>query len=394
MPKLADVLFDDLRSSKNNINRILSAGLLFAFIAHFYVVEPYFDYKKEEKTITKKLNKDEGDYEVLSKQSQNIINLNQQIFVLLEKFKQETDNLPFTLNEITKNIKRAPSSTSSKFRYGAAELMLAEDDELYLLGITTFKEAVDFRIKEWFLDLNKKLKDELVTPVEDLKITINGVEDIDLKMVIDRAVTDIEVCLNGLGSDFWTGLKDLRSETKAELKLQNVVENSIKLVDRTVLKLVEQTNDGMKTVDLNKSKKMEELQKLIIRKDKLATRYNSLQSPLGRIPADLNDIIKLFPLILVGLLITITLTLRKINSLRISFCRELKKDRRKSSDDASLHRLVHCWFLPPYKSILPLVVLGICVAVIIGIFYRSVSLVVGESELFVKSGSDEVNTCQ
>ncbi len=135
--------------------------------------------------------------------------------------------------------------------------------------------------------------------------------------------------------------------------------------------------------------KLHEFQTL---KEKLDTRLKSLQSPLGQIPANLHDIIKLFPLILVGLIITITLTLRKINSLRIFFCRELKKDRRKSSDNASLHHLVHCWFLPPYKSILPIVVLGICVVAIIGIFYRSVSLVVGESELFVLPGSDEVNS--
>ena len=42
MPDLLDVLFDDLRDSVRRFNRLLGAGLLFAVVCHFCVVEPYF----------------------------------------------------------------------------------------------------------------------------------------------------------------------------------------------------------------------------------------------------------------------------------------------------------------------------------------------------------------
>ncbi len=38
MPELIDVLCDDLRTVKKNMNRFLRGGLLFALLAHFYVV--------------------------------------------------------------------------------------------------------------------------------------------------------------------------------------------------------------------------------------------------------------------------------------------------------------------------------------------------------------------
>ncbi len=110
MPKLADVLFDDLRSSKKNINRIISAGLLFAFIAHFYVVEPYFECMKREKTITESLNNEENEYKALLKQSQNIMVLNQEIDKLLSDFNGEIGNLSVTLdNLIDRDMTRNPS---------------------------------------------------------------------------------------------------------------------------------------------------------------------------------------------------------------------------------------------------------------------------------------------
>jgi hypothetical protein len=48
MAQLFDVIFTDLRSSKKSVNRLLSLGVLFALVGHFYVVEPYFHFKVQE----------------------------------------------------------------------------------------------------------------------------------------------------------------------------------------------------------------------------------------------------------------------------------------------------------------------------------------------------------
>src|SRR5574341_687994 len=79
MPQLYDVLLDDLRSSKKNLNRFLGAGILFAFIAHFYVVEPYFEYKEQEPRLKKSLEEKKIQFDQLSGQSERITNLSQNI---------------------------------------------------------------------------------------------------------------------------------------------------------------------------------------------------------------------------------------------------------------------------------------------------------------------------
>ena len=44
MTQFFDIIFEDLRSSKRSVNRLLSIGILFALLGHFFVVEPYFQY--------------------------------------------------------------------------------------------------------------------------------------------------------------------------------------------------------------------------------------------------------------------------------------------------------------------------------------------------------------
>jgi hypothetical protein len=51
MAELFDILLNELRLTKKGFNRILSIGLLFTLSGHFFVVEPYFSYKKEEKVV-------------------------------------------------------------------------------------------------------------------------------------------------------------------------------------------------------------------------------------------------------------------------------------------------------------------------------------------------------
>jgi len=56
MKQLFEIIFTDFRSSKKNVNRLLSVGILFAIVGHFYVVEPYFQYKIQENNATKALD--------------------------------------------------------------------------------------------------------------------------------------------------------------------------------------------------------------------------------------------------------------------------------------------------------------------------------------------------
>lgn len=89
MPQIFDILFDDLRSNRDKINRVLGAGLLFALIVHFYVLEPYFEYKDRERKMSVILHEQKEYYEAISGRLKSITDLNQ-------KNKQDHEGNPGT----------------------------------------------------------------------------------------------------------------------------------------------------------------------------------------------------------------------------------------------------------------------------------------------------------
>lgn len=124
-------------------------------------------------------------------------------------------------------------------------------------------------------------------------------------------------------------------------------------------------------------------------KDKLDSRLSSLESPFGRIPAELPDLIKVFPILMAGLLVSVTTTLQKNNSLYISFREEFRKNN-SEIDYKNFQRQADCWFLPPYTSIFQPFVLGFCIAIIAGVFVRASLLVVSEPSLFTSLTGEPV----
>jgi hypothetical protein len=125
-------------------------------------------------------------------------------------------------------------------------------------------------------------------------------------------------------------------------------------------------------------KKSKETQK---RKEKLEARLNSLETPLGRVPLGLIDLIVLFPLLIVMLIAMVTLAFQKSSRLYITLWREFKKDRG-DADSALFQQYSDCWYLPPYPGVIQpllLIALLVCSA---GIFVWSSLLVIGEPELF------------
>ncbi len=384
MPKLADVLFDDLRSSKKNINRIFSAGLLFAFIAHFYVVEPYFEYDRKEKTISESLIVEKRYHEELSSQPQKIIALSQGIDKLLDDFKQNTNNLPSKLNKIVSENIQFESSAAGGVRGYYRRNIVDEDDGYYPSGVTTPEDAVSYCIDNWFNKLINKLKDDLLALVKVSEITRNGDE------YVNQAVDDIEEDFKGLEPGFWKYLDD-ENKGKVGIELQQAVESSIEVVRGWMSELKNKINDKIKNVNVSMNEIEKKQNKYNESKDKLNSRINSLQSPIGQIPVELREMIKLLPIILVGLLIAITVNLRKYDCLRIALQQELKKNSKTNINEGALQQFVFCWYLPPYKSIFPPVVLWFCIVFIICFFIRTVALIIPEYELFIHIDSDKVN---
>ncbi len=394
MPQLVDVLFDDLKSSKKNINRILSAGLFFAFIAHFYVVEPYFEYKEQEILLGKLLVAKKEAYDGAIVRLNDIENLNEKIKNTLKKVKDEIEEFPVHLRGILPEIDSALNIKKSFDKKKQFKPPMINGEPLPS-GVTEFEPAVQWYVNKWFDTLVKDLEEGIIAPVKQAKFPLNVNEMTDLGEIADEAKKMVQEYLDTVPSDFWRNFSRSSDNTSSKEEtadgLEKVVKGPFGSVEKRILSLVKAAqvivNEEKDRMEGN-NKKLKACSDL---KTKLDSRIDSIDSPFGKIPADTADLIKLFPLLLAGLLITVTVALQMSNRLRISFWQELKKNRKDNRDDVSMQQFVHCWYLPPYKNIFLPGVLGFCITALIGIFVRTAILVMAEPALFTPFSSSKVD---
>ncbi|MFO0795712.1 MAG: hypothetical protein U0586_16805 [Candidatus Brocadiaceae bacterium] len=436
MPQLYDVLFDDLRSSKKSVNRLLSAGLLFALIAHFYVVEPYFEYRKEEPSLKIKLDEKKKQYDQLLEQSERITNLSQNIRTNQTDFEKRIKEFPQHLRGILSDLGNVfPPETSSNtskqsthtqqsasiqqsmniqkpvkekeihenypnIQSSAQQSMQSQEPEFIKIGnftlpsdVTTLNDGIHWYIETWFSNLLDEIGNEIVEPVRQAQITSDMVGYIDLQNVTKQGIEDIKKYIDNVekqNPNFWQSYSGPRGKVDVAYELQNEVKKSFGLLEEKIHILVERLRETVKVQKEELDKMDNDMTKLQESKEELDSRLSSLESPFGRIPADLPDLIKLFPILMVALLVTITITLRKCNNLYTALWDEFKKDN-KESDYRVFQRHADCWYLPLYVSIFQPLLLGVLIAIIAGIFVRACFLVISAPSLFISlTGESEI----
>lgn len=436
MPQLYDVLFDDLRSSKNSVNRLLGAGLLFALIAHFYVVEPYFEYRKEEPSLKIKLDEKKKQCDQLLEQSVRITNLSQNIRTNQTNIEKEIKEFPQHLRGILSDLGKVfpPESSSgaskqSTYTQQSASIQQsmniqkpAKEKEIYenypnmqssaqqsaqsqqlesiKIGnfslpsdVTTLNDGIHWYIETWFNNVLDEIRNEIVEPIKQAQITSDMAGYIDLQHVTKQGIEDIKKYIDKVEKEnpnFWQSYSGPGGKVDVALELQSEVKIAFKMLGGKINILADRLKDTLEKQKVDLDTIDNDMKKLQDSKKELDARLSSLESPFGRIPADLPDLIKLFPILMVALLVTITTNLKKGNSLYTALWGEFKKDN-KESDYRVFQRHVDCWYLPPYVGIYQPLLLGVLIAIITGIFVRACFLVISEPSLFISlTGEPEI----
>ncbi|MCF6149429.1 MAG: hypothetical protein E3K37_12315 [Candidatus Kuenenia sp.] len=434
MPQLYDILFNDLRSGKNKVNRLLGAGILFALIAHFYVVEPYFEYKDQEPRLKKALDEKKIHFDQISGQSERIANLSQDIKASQTTIENKIKDFPQHLRGILSDIWkvflsgsspgtsnrpthiRQPASAQqsitiqkpvtegehldndSNMPFPVQQSMQIQQSGFIKIGdfplpsdVTTFNEGVHWYIETWFDNLLNEIREGIMEPIMQAKITSDVVVDIDLQYITQQGINNIKEYIDRVekeNPDFWQSYSGPRGKLDVAHELQKEVKKSFGLLVEKVNILVERLKEAVKVQKEELDKINNDMTKLQDSRKELDSRLSLLESPFGRIPADLPDIIKLFPVLLVGWMVTVTVTLCKSKSLYSVLWEEYKKNTNEV-DVKVFQRQTDCWYLPPYSSLFNPVVLVIVIASISGVFVRACLLVISEPALFT-SLTDEV----
>jgi hypothetical protein len=350
MAQLFDVIFDDLRSSKKSVNRLLSIGILFALIGHFYIVEPYFQYKAQE--------------HIWLEMREKIKEVSESLFKIQQQVKDYPDHMQKVKDQIWDVLLSGPASDALQIGEITLPIKKKNIDD-------AFKGAVGLYVKNWFPNLIEQFK----KPIMELKnlAAVTDASEILSKVPImaDEAAKNFQTGLEALEAedpDIWKDYSGPRAAAATQL-LQGIVEDSFGPIQKEIPSLHQIARKSLKKVEKNIGQ--------------LEPRINSLVSQLGPVPVSLKDFIVLFPFFMVALLVMITAALHKSGYLYLAFWREYSRQNT-TKDREAFQLFADCWYLPTKKSIVKLLLLSILLSVVSGFFIRASLLVISnaDAELF------------
>jgi hypothetical protein len=410
MAELFDILLTELRSAKSSVNRIAGIGALFALLSHFYVVEPYFHYKAKEGSARAALPAVTQKMEATTAEIGRIKHLSVQIRESLDSIGKDIDGFPDHLREILPRLQAAlqrPRSSRSageqpflqnQIQLPQAQTSLqqsplppanspAADLELYLPPqVQTFEEAVRWFSEDWFEHLLDRVDQELVTPLAASSETITREQTTALAQTAQGAVNAIRGHIAGIDPDFWRHYAGPGGKVDVAQQLRREVGEAFQPVNQKVLGLVRQTETAKKALDRQLSSIQSELQSTRQSIDTLSDRIKSIESPFGRLPLDLTDLIVLFPFIVAVTTVMLATSILKTARIFRDVCRTYTQ---RSDHDAlaTLTEATGSWYLPPFRNFIGPAMLIIWYLAAAGIYARAGSLIFSSQDIFTAAES-------
>jgi hypothetical protein len=341
MTQFFEIIFGDLRSSKKSVNRLLSIGILFALLGHFFVVEPYFPFKAQEHKQTKLRD--------------NVIAIKKSILDTLDTVEFQIETYPAHLGQVRQKVYDAIWLEPSSEPLPVGRITIPADTE--------FKDGMRYYVENWFSNLLDELNNGIVIKVSERQNGNEELETFNNEIEAKKAMERFKAGLDRLETDnpeILTNYEGNKGDEATAL-LQRNLETAYAPLKFNVSGLLKRTEDRL--TEINEGI------------NELETRIGSLESPLGPIPVGLTDFVTLFPLVIVTLVVMVTVALHKSCRLFMAFRREGAKDDT-PVDSETFHQLADCWYFPPYPSIVHRWLLSVLVAIGTYIYLRASYLII------------------
>ncbi len=381
MLETEDVLFTDLRASKKSFDRILAVGLLLAAIGHFYVVEPYFHYKARERQVQEKIEAKKALQQQLGEHLDKIQRSKKGVDRTLTGVRRQIDGFPDHLRSTIPKIGQVVRSASASMAAQSGVPARQIDGFSVPSTITSLEKAVPWYINEWFGRLLTTLRDGVVTPLQKLEALELTSTELDIEATSKHAVEKVRTYVEGVDPGFWRSYEG--GKVPVAQGLNEVVSTSFDPIQKEVSELLRAVGANARQQEEELQATMKALEETKNLQKSLAELVTSLESPFGRIPVGLTAIIKLFPLLVAGLVVVATATLRRSTRLYVGLWDEMKK-RRPDLDVKAFQRLADCWYLPPNRRYAAGLALILFYLITLAVFARAASLVLGEPGLFAQ----------
>ena len=409
MAELFDILLAELRSAKSSVNRIAGIAALFALLSHFYVVEPYFHYKAKEVSARAALPAATHKMEATTAEIGRIKQLGTQIRESLDSIGKDIDVFPDRLRQALPRLQAALQRPRSTRPAGGqpflqnqiqqqAQVPLqqsqipaanspAADLEIDLPAqVQTFDKAVRWYSEEWFEHLLARVDQELVSPLAAGSDTITPEQTTSLEQTAQTAVNAIRGHIAAIDPDFWHHYSGPGGKVDVAQQLRDEVGKAFRPVNQKVLDLVRQAETAKKALDQQLVTIQSELEATRQSIATLSERVKSIESPFGRLPLDLTDLIVLFPFIVAVTAIVLATSILKTARIFRDVCGTYPQ-RSDDEDLATLTAAVGSWYLPPFRNFIGPAMLIVWYLAAAGIYARAGALVFTSPDIFTAAES-------
>ena len=294
MDEILKSLLNDLKQSRNNLSRYITAGFIFAFFGQFYVIEPYFSLKNQEKVVEEKVLNLSSKKNTLLEEKRKAKEKIKTIKNITETTKRKIDKLPDELRNAIYEIRRQLENPDSSSAVQSRRLMLPQN-------IKSLEDGVRWYVSNWSEKLIKNIKKE----IDESSNLFDSKEKAEIEKLSAEIKKSINFYIKNINPDFWRAYQGKISFAHG---LKGVISDSFSPLFE---KLSEKEKDIDKNIN-NLSYKIEKLEeskeKIQKEKELLRKRLSSIESPIGKLPVNLTDFIKTFPVLvfLAGIVIAYT----------------------------------------------------------------------------------------
>jgi hypothetical protein len=210
-------------------------------------------------------------------------------------------------------------------------------------SVTNLKEGANWYVGEWFGTLKTDVDEGIVKALSQATSRGNGP---DLHEQLEAASNELERSLASVDPDFWRSYD--RGKVPVADELARIMKDRFDPIELSVSDMLEEIRDRL-------SREAEEVKRLeqeraaqTQRRQAIEIRLKSLESPLGALPLGVADLIAVLPVLLVGVIATLAVMLRRIGLQRAALDRECRAAAQ-PPDGALVHLCSGCWFLPPHR---------------------------------------------
>ncbi len=386
MEQTLKLLQGDFRAGKKELSRLFFVGLFFALATHFYVVEPYFLLKQQEVSFESDKISLEKSVKKITKQEKELLATKKSVHAGLERIREQINSFPNKLRDTLPDIKAAidmrldnngqdltePQNISNSMNRPAQNN--TRPPITIPKHITQFPPAVRWYINKQFQKLVTDLNQSVVSPLMNLakREHITGAEDLDA--FGREAVQQVQDHISSIDPDFWHSYGGSRGKQAVAGRIQRTIDQPFSSLEKKVEQILKQIKKLRKQqVDkvTNLENKLNTTKTKII---ELSNRLETLESPFGRIPLGLTDLIKIFPFILAAM--TMLLSVRLNQSLNLRSIIQEAFDHEHSTLPSSLQEYqLGGWLFPSASHKQPFIFLSLWFVVIIALSCRAAWLI-------------------